>query len=82
MLLPLILPLLPIPPLLAALIYAAIAMVDQRKRTSTPFLAPAYVPSRESVHQRSYLPVGLWHVYRLTDMERGSPAPQKECVWR
>ena len=80
MLLPLILTLIPIPPLLAALVYAAMALVDQCKRTSTPFLAPASVPARESAHQCSSLPAGLWHVYRLAEMERAWRAPQKECI--
>jgi hypothetical protein len=79
----LLITLMPIPPLLVAMVYAALALVDQFKREeSAPFLAPAFVPSRETADQGSYVPAGLLHVYRLAEMERGSPAPQKECVWR
>lgn len=81
MLLPLILTLIPIPPLLAALVYAAIALVDQCKRTSQPFLVPVCVPSLDVPRRGYFVPAGLLHVYRLADMQRGCAAPPEERVW-
>jgi hypothetical protein len=69
MLLRLILTLLPIPPLLAAMVSAAFALVDQCKRKSTPFLALTRVSSCPQGASDACLPAGLQHVYRLAVME-------------
>ena len=81
MLLRLILTLLPIPPLLAAMVSAVCALVDQCRCKSTPFLAPTCISSGPHGASNEYLPAGLQHVYRLAEMEgHAHPLPPKERV--
>jgi hypothetical protein len=68
-----------IPPLLVALVFPAIALVDLLKRDNTPFLAPAYAQPRRG-NQRSYVPAGLVHVYSLAATYHSSS--REERAWR
>ena len=66
-------------PLLAAMALAALALLDLIKRDATPFLAPALVsyPSGEN----SYMPAGVWQVYRLAATYRASSSGSEGCAW-
>ena len=77
MLQPFILTLLPIPPLLAAMVSTACALVDQCKRKSTPFLALTGVSSCPQGTGDVRLPAGLHHVYRLAVMQHSRPPEER-----
>jgi hypothetical protein len=56
--------------LFAAMVLAALALLDLQKRDTTPFLTPVLVSSPGGENQ--YMPVGLWHVHRLAATYHGS----------
>src|SRR5258708_6886540 len=58
----LLIPIVLTPPLFAAMVLAALALLDLQKRDATPFLAPAFVSSGGKTR---YMPAGLWHVHCL-----------------
>ena len=56
-------------PLLAAMAFAAQALLDLHKRDATPFLAPVLVSCGG---KNRYMPAGLWHVHCLAATYRDS----------
>ena len=56
-------------PFFAAMVLSARALLDLKKRDTTPFLAPTLVPSGR---ENQYMPAGLWHVHCLAATYHGS----------
>ncbi len=56
-------------PLFAAMVLAALALLDPQKRDTTPFLAPVLVSCGG---KSQYMPAGLWHVHCLAATYRAS----------
>ena len=57
-------------PLFAAMVLAALALLDLQKRDATPFLAPSLVSSPGGKNR--YMPAGVWHVHCLAATYHGS----------
>ena len=57
-------------PLFAAMVLAALALLDLQKRDATPFLAPVLVSSPGG--KNWYMPAGLRHVHCLAATYHGS----------
>ncbi len=65
-------------PLFAAMGFAAQALLDLKKRDTTPFLAPVLVSSGG---ENQYMPAGVWQVSCLAEAYRASSSGSEGCAW-
>lgn len=65
-------------PLCAAMVLAAQALLDCRKRNTALFLAPVLVSAGTPCQP---MPAGLWHVYCLAALYHTCASSSEGCTW-